>query len=132
MTIAVSNLLCMTPCLEVPGFHSTKGYGFRSLNGRQMRAHRAAWIEAHGPIPDGMMVLHRCDNPGCVRVEHLFLGTAADNTADMITKGRMPWSATHCPHGHEYTPGNTKVNKRGARECRACRCESSRRYRHGE
>ncbi len=53
-----------------------------------MHAHRAAWIEANGPIPEGMNVLHHCDNPPCVNVEHLFLGTAADNTQDMIAKGR--------------------------------------------
>ena len=42
----------------------------------------------YGPIPKGMFVLHHCDNPPCVRPDHLFLGTAADNTADMMSKGR--------------------------------------------
>lgn len=51
-------------------------------------AHRVAWIKAHGPIPDGLQVLHRCDNPPCVLLAHLFLGTPQNNTDDMIEKGR--------------------------------------------
>lgn len=78
----------MTPCIEWTGARNVKGYGARQWRGHVRRAHRVAWEEANGPIPDGMMVLHRCDNPPCVNVAHLFLGTAADNTADMIAKGR--------------------------------------------
>ena len=50
--------------------------------------HRIAWREEKGPIPDGMLVLHKCDTPACFRVDHLFLGTSADNSADMVSKGR--------------------------------------------
>jgi hypothetical protein len=54
-----------------------------------VRAHRAAWILANGPVPEGLIVRHKCDNPLCVNVGHLELGTFKDNTNDMISRGRM-------------------------------------------
>lgn len=61
-------------------------------------AHRLAWIEAHGPIPDGLYVLHHCDNRPCCNpfgTRHLFLGTNLDNMADMVAKGRHSHRTTH-------------------------------------
>src|ERR1035437_4371398 len=67
----------------------SKGYGSFSLIGRTIvGAHVASWIIYFGPIPKGMCVLHKCDNPPCVRPDHLFLGTKGDNIRDMDDKGR--------------------------------------------
>ena len=67
------------------------GYGRLRLGGEHdptTNAHRVAWLLANGPIPEGLWVLHRCDNARCVRPDHLFLGTPADNIHDMDRKGR--------------------------------------------
>lgn len=74
-------------CWLFLGATTRNGYGTLSWNGRLVYAHRLAWTLTNGPIPEGLRVLHSCDNPPCVR--HLFLGTAADNSRDMVAKGRM-------------------------------------------
>lgn len=110
-------------CLEWTGYTNVRGYGRIAFNGRTVGAHRLAWELVNGPIPDGMNVLHHCDNPPCCNVGHLFLGTHADNSADMVAKGRQRnqnAAKTHCLRGHEYTAGNVTTS-RGKRDCRTCR-----------
>lgn len=71
------------------------GYGQLRIGGKQLTAHRVSWTIHHGPIPEGMCVLHRCDHPPCVRPDHLFLGTIADNNADKKAKGRSACGLKH-------------------------------------
>jgi hypothetical protein len=68
---------------------------------RTLLTHRVAWTLEHGLIPDGMHVLHRCDRPSCVNPGHLFLGTQADNVADMIQKGRGNWPGPSSERAHK-------------------------------
>jgi hypothetical protein len=74
-------------CWPWPGAKNQAGYGQINRQGHQL-AHRGAWAAVNGPIPEGMVICHRCDNPPCYRPSHLFLGTHADNIADRVAKGR--------------------------------------------
>ena len=76
-------------CWEWSGAKVPQGYGLiKRKDGAQLRAHRVAYELAHGEIPAGMFVCHRCDNPRCIRPSHLFLGNHDENMADMVIKGR--------------------------------------------
>jgi hypothetical protein len=73
------------------------GYGQIGRGGRGSRiilTHRLSWIFHFGPIPEGLKVLHKCDNPPCCNPDHLFLGTDKDNVRDKINKGRLKWGTT--------------------------------------
>jgi hypothetical protein len=139
-----------TPCVEYDGFRNANGYGRvnKRVGGKLVSeyVHRLVWEATNGPIPPGMLVMHLCDNPPCYRLDHLRLGTPADNMADMKAKGRArtrpnaPQHAPalkpgrlgdrdHCKHGHPFTPENTCVDPRGWRSCRICRRASDRRRR---
>ena len=68
--------------------HFTKGYGCVWLDDKAVRTHRVVWELIYGPIPEGLQVLHSCDNRPCCNPEHLFLGTNQDNVDDRTRKGR--------------------------------------------
>ena len=77
----------------------TLGYGKFWWNGREERAHRVAWLLAGREIPAGMQILHTCDVAGCVNIEHLIIGTDADNHRDRALKGRVRRSISGLPFG---------------------------------
>lgn len=114
-------------CWEFRGGRTKKGYALFGHSARRVYAHRFSYeLSTGSPIPEGMLVCHKCDNPPCVRPDHLFVGTAGDNARDAVAKGRMhiprpPARKTHCKRGHEFTPENTYEYGMGGRVCRACR-----------
>lgn len=112
------------PCHVWIGAKQPEGYGhLRDHKGEagppdmHYRAHRLAWILANGPIPDGLLVRHKCDRPSCVNLAHLELGTQKQNIGDVITRGRLgPRTLDHCRCSlcHEMGHRKTKCPKREA------------------
>lgn len=76
-------------CIEFKGGKDSYGYGHMSLNGKLMTASRVSYRLFHGNIPTNMVVMHTCDNPGCINPAHLKLGKQVDNIRDMINKKRQ-------------------------------------------
>lgn len=93
---AYSRINYSTGCIEWIRYRNPKGYGQVYVDGRKMvLAHRAVWELVYGKIPNDLCVLHRCDNPSCLNVAHLFLGTKTENHADMCAKGRHLYGERH-------------------------------------
>lgn len=124
-------------CWEWQGAKAKQGYGLLAIDYRNRLAHRLAYHAWYGIDPGDLFVCHHCDNPSCIRPDHLFLGTAADNTQDAVIKGRTRngWKdRTTCVHGHPFDDENTAIyrSSRGGigRGCRICRREACRRWRN--
>lgn len=100
----------MSGCwLWVGAVHGEFGYGSFRLGDSPKKAHRAAWVLYKGGIPEDLHVLHRCDNPGCVNPDHLFLGTHDDNMKDMKGKGRTKFFHSEDHPNSKLT--NVQVNE---------------------
>lgn len=110
-----------TGCLVYMGYvHGESGYGQISFEGRRYQTHRLSWELAHGPIPEGLVVLHSCDVPSCFNVDHLSLGTHADNVRDKVSKGRARGATGE-------TNGNAKLSTEQVRKIRGAYVKGSRR-----
>jgi hypothetical protein len=108
-------------CWPWTSVKDSAGYGLVNVKKKRLSASRIAWKLANGPIPEGLFVLHRCDNPPCCNPAHLFLGTKSDNTQDCLRKGRHPRARiTHCVRGHLLDGENVRTRSNGRRECVLC------------
>ncbi len=113
----------LSGCLEIKG---AAQYPTQDLDQKQWRASRLVWTLANGPIPDGFVVRHKCDNSFCIELAHLEVGTMSDNMKDAVQRKRHNnIKKTHCRKGHPYDESNTSVasNGRGRNPRRYClRC----------
>lgn len=76
-------------CIRFTGHLDGEGYGRIMVARVKYMAHRLSYSLNNGPIPDGYVVRHKCDNPSCINPEHLEVGTQADNIADKVSRGRQ-------------------------------------------
>jgi HNH endonuclease len=127
-----------TGCWEWRGSRNENGYGIvnvRRQGAENARAHRVVYELAVGPIPEGLVLRHSCDNPPCVNPEHLTPGTHADNSQDMVERGRH-WAhgRTACNNGHDLTaPGAIRIVRRTRGEEKNCvECARARQRRYEE
>jgi hypothetical protein len=116
-------------CWPWLGGHKSGGYGCFYFREIVWSAHRVSYFLSFGNIPNGLHILHKCDNTNCVNPSHLFSGTHSDNMRDMFSKKRWtPQKRTTCPHGHKFEGENIRFNKHGHRQCVICARENGKKY----
>lgn len=124
MTKTVDYFYFESPCIEWGGKLDRDGYGKTSKGGKSYLAHRLRWIEANGPIPDGMTVNHLCWNRSCVNVSHMNLLSAKENARRQIHS-----LSGVCKIGHILSDENVYVwSLTGRRYCAECSKKYSREY----
>jgi hypothetical protein len=94
-----------TPCKRWEGGHHGQGYGATYQDGEHVLAHRAAWIAANGPIPDGMILINRCEHRDCVELTHWTLGTQSDRMRAFIAAGKFDGGHLRMPTPDERARG---------------------------
>lgn len=108
-------------CLEWVGALYKSGYAQFWFEGKKQRGNRVVYRLTNGPIADGMVVRHYCDNKKCINPKHLLIGTQKDNMLDAKERKRFHnQKKTNCPNGHIYSIENTAIDKYGKRSCKTC------------
>lgn len=115
-------------CWEWTGPSTPHGYGTQSSGTKEQRAHRLSYQMFFGDIPDGLWILHKCDNRRCVNPAHLYAGTPMDNVVDrrerkrfVCNKQKRIRETGKCMKGlHDWTPENIRRTKQGRNLCLAC------------
>lgn len=110
-----------TGCWEWTAHLDRNGYGKIKIDGMSRLAHRTAYEVIEGPIPPSLHLDHLCRVRNCINPAHLEPVTARENMLrSPVHPAALSRQKTCCKHGHEFTPENTQITKRGRRACRAC------------
>lgn len=115
-------------CIVWTGAVNTKGYPCIGISGVSHLAHRVAYEDAYGPIPDGMTIDHKCRVRNCVRPDHLEVVSIAENNRRRRIDGGIRVGA-ECRNGHLVTAESIYFHPRGHTECGQCRSDNKARYR---
>lgn len=121
-----------TGCWIWTGSKMKDGYGHLGINGKMVLAHRFAYEQYYGLLSASLEVHHRCENPSCVRPDHLEAVT--HSRYKELTPRNITYQAslkTHCPQGHPYDEENTYIDRKGSRNCRECHRQSYHRRKRG-
>ena len=116
----------MTNCIYPNSKSRSDGYAFMYYPPKRkaIKAHRAAWMLANGPVPEGMVLDHICRDRACINLEHLRVVTQQEN---IMAGLHNIDNRSHCNQGHPFIKENIMVRKNGKRECAECNRERARR-----